>query len=83
MQMYFYLVATTTTAASACPNPKQIPPNFLNMPEGEKGPQLSPKSHQWTLRSFNGSGEGAQESHRNDSPLSEFCCFIENMLACS
>lgn len=29
------------------------------------------------------SGEGAQKSHRNDSPQSEACCFIENRLAYS
>lgn len=35
------------------------------------------------LGAVSGSAEGAQESHRNDSPPSETCCFTENRLAYS
>ena len=33
------------------------------------------------LGAVSGSGEGAQESRKNDSPPSESWCFIENHLA--
>lgn len=82
MQIYFYLVAITQ--ASPCPDPNAKSAAVL--PESyrkKRATWLFPKSLRWTLRAVSGSGKGAQGSRKNDSPHSEFCCFIKNQLAYS